>query len=123
MSATDTAKEVVRIATTAGLSKDVIDLMEKKLSLLTSENSELKTKVSALEIEVRQLRGQLANSQPVGGAFVENMGVLWKKRAKGFEPHPYCNECSHHPVMSLIGIVWACSHQHTAPETVQPPSA
>jgi hypothetical protein len=65
MSATDTAKEIIRIGSTAGLSKDVIDLMEKKLALLTSENAELKTKVSAFEIEVRQLRRQLEDFQPV----------------------------------------------------------
>src|ERR1017187_10371729 len=65
MSATDTAKEVIRIASTAGFSKDVIDLMDKKLSLLTSENAELKKKVSAFEIEVRQLRRQLEDFQPV----------------------------------------------------------
>jgi len=65
MSATDTAKEIIRMASTAGLSKDVIDLMTTKMDFLTSENTELKTKVGALEIEVRQLRGQLANSQPI----------------------------------------------------------
>ena len=37
MSVSDTAKEVVRIASTAGVAKDVIDLMEKKLAILTSE--------------------------------------------------------------------------------------
>lgn len=41
MSATDPAKEVVRIAGTAGLSEDVIDLMDKKISLLANENAEL----------------------------------------------------------------------------------
>jgi hypothetical protein len=64
MSATDIAREVIRMATTAGLSKDIIDLMDKKMALLTNENTELKTKVGALEIEVRQLRGQLGNTHP-----------------------------------------------------------
>src|ERR1039458_1548888 len=121
MSAADTAKDIIRIGTTAGLSKDVIDLLEKKCALLVEENTALTTKVSRLEIENRQLRTKLSNSQPPAGGFVENMGVLWKRRAKGFEPNPYCNECSHHPVMSQIGMVWVCSHRHTAPETVQPP--
>jgi hypothetical protein len=123
MSATDTAKEVIRIASTAGLSKDVIDLMDKKLALLTSENAELKTKVSAFEIEVRQLRSQLAYSQPVGGGLVENMGVFWKRTTKGFEPNPYCSECSHHPVMRVVIEDWVCSQGHSAPHNVHPPVA
>jgi hypothetical protein len=65
MSAIDTAKEIVRMGSTAGLSKDVIDLMEKKLALLTGELSDARTRISALEIENRQLRGQLEDSQPV----------------------------------------------------------
>jgi hypothetical protein len=64
MSASDTAKEVIRIATTAGLSKDVIDLQAAKLHILVEENAELSTKVSRLEIENRQLRTQLENFQP-----------------------------------------------------------
>src|SRR5262245_18002790 len=63
--AVDTAREVIRMATTAGLSKDVIDLMEKKIALLTFENADLKTKVSALETEVSEFRNQFAN--PHGG--------------------------------------------------------
>jgi regulator of replication initiation timing len=73
MSAIDTAKEVVRIASTAGLDKDVIDLMEKKIALLTGEigdltqkNTVLSTKVSSLEIENVQLRTLLGKPQPVG---------------------------------------------------------
>src|SRR5205807_6785173 len=65
MSAIDTAKEIVRITSTAGLSKDVIDLLEKKVSLLTekittleTENSELKTKTAHLEKELKRLRPQ-----------------------------------------------------------------
>jgi hypothetical protein len=65
MSATDIAKEVVRIANTHGLSKDVIDLMEKKLALLTSENTELSAKVGVMEIELRQLRTLLDHQHPV----------------------------------------------------------
>ena len=126
MSATDTAKEVIRIASTAGLSKDVIDLMDKKLALLTSENAELKTKVSSFEIEVRQLRGQLEHLQPVAGGFHEFAGVLWKRTSKGFEPFPYCKECSHHPVMigqpPLVNppAIWQCSNRHVAPYAGRP---
>jgi hypothetical protein len=72
MSAMDTAKEIVRLGSTAGLSKDVIDLMEKKLVLLTDElevsnrkNVSLETKVSKLEIENAQLRAQINNPQAI----------------------------------------------------------
>jgi hypothetical protein len=51
----------VRLRMTAGLAKDVIDLMEKKLSLLTEENTMLAAKVSQLEVENGQLRAQLKN--------------------------------------------------------------
>ncbi len=79
MSATDIAKEVVRIVNTHGLAKDVIDLLEKKLALLVEENATLSTKVSRLEIENAQLRTQLKNEQP-------SMGVLWKRTDTGVEP-------------------------------------
>jgi len=59
------AKDAIRIATTAGLSKDVIDLLEKKIVLLTeqittleTENANLKRKAAELEEEVERLRPQ-----------------------------------------------------------------
>lgn len=143
MSAFDTAKEIVRIGSTAGLSKDVIDLLEKKLALITGEleisqrktvslESQmlvLTTKATKLEIENRQLRAQLHNSPPVVGALQESMGVLWKRTATGFEPHPYCNECAHHPVMFanpppevMDPMFWQCSSNHKAPYSAKPPA-
>ncbi|MBI5772791.1 MAG: hypothetical protein HZA89_03485 [Verrucomicrobia bacterium] len=65
MSATDIAKEVVRIVNTHGLAKDVIDLLEKKLALIVQENATLTTKVSRLEIENSQLRAQIQHTHPV----------------------------------------------------------
>lgn len=70
MSALDTAKEIGRIASTASLGKDVIDLLEKKVALLTeqitsltenlalseSENLNLRQKVYDLEQEIDRLR-------------------------------------------------------------------
>src|SRR5438876_10123240 len=73
MSALDTAKEVVRMASTAGLAKDVIDLMEKKLALLTEEVSVLTAKVSKLEIENGQLRAQLHHSPQVARADIPDI--------------------------------------------------
>jgi hypothetical protein len=129
MSAIDTAKEIVRIGTTAGLSKDVIDLQAAKLDILVKENAELSTKVSRLEIENSQLRGQLKNTQPVMDGFHEFAGVLWKRTANGFETFPYCNECVHHPIMSpmpphglsIHPMHWECSARHRAPYS-NPPS-
>jgi DNA-binding MarR family transcriptional regulator len=64
------AKDVIRLVTTAGLGKDVIDLLEKKVALLTekigtlekeksvlqTENANLKQKVYDLEQELDRLR-------------------------------------------------------------------
>src|SRR6266496_1793398 len=65
MSALETAKEIGRMAATATLSKDVIDLFEKKVALLTeqvsaleTENANLKRKAAELEKEVERLRPQ-----------------------------------------------------------------
>jgi DNA-binding transcriptional ArsR family regulator len=59
----DIAKEAIRIATTAGLSKDVIDLLKEKIGLLTeqvttleTENTNLKQKVANLEQEIEHIR-------------------------------------------------------------------
>jgi predicted RNase H-like nuclease (RuvC/YqgF family) len=63
MSALDTAKEIGRMAATATLGKDVIDLFEKKVALLTeqvaaleAENAELKKKVENFEHELASLK-------------------------------------------------------------------
>jgi hypothetical protein len=68
VSVKDTAKELVRIAGIAGVSKDIIDLMETKLDLLAGEvedlankNAALEARVSQLEIENSQLRTQIQN--------------------------------------------------------------
>jgi chromosome segregation ATPase len=71
MSVAETAKEVVRLASTAGLAKDVIDLMEKKLALITGEldeatrkNTLLEQRISQLASENNQLRNKVSASQP-----------------------------------------------------------
>src|ERR1035437_6624231 len=102
MSAYDTAKDIVRIGITAGLSNEVIGLLEKKATLLAEENATLAAKVSRLEVENIQLRTQVKNSQPVFGGLQENMGVLWKRAQTGFENIPYCRECKGHPLMTPI---------------------
>ena len=123
MSAFDTAKEIVRIGSTAGLSKDVIDLLEKKATLLAEKIADLEKENGQLKTENVQLRIQLQRTQPIG--FKESMGVLWKQTATGFEAHPYCKECESHPVMTpkhRAGI-WSCgTGEHHAPLSVKPPT-
>ena len=63
MSAIDTAKEIGRIAAATTLGKDVIDLLEKKITLLTeqittleTENANLKKKITDVEQEIDRFR-------------------------------------------------------------------
>jgi len=65
MSAADTVKDVVRIANTAGLAKDAIDLLEKKSTLLTDQVAALENENAQLKLENIKLRQQLQNHQPV----------------------------------------------------------
>jgi len=73
MGATDTIKEFARIATTAGLTKDVIDLLDKKASLLAEqvvaleqENTTLLRENRNLKLENENLKTQLQNARPKG---------------------------------------------------------
>ena len=65
MNPLEVAKDIINIGTTAGLKKDVIDLQATKLRILTDELVEARTRISALEIENRQLLAQLQEIQPV----------------------------------------------------------
>ena len=76
MSATDIAKEIVRIANTAALSKDVIDLLEKKLALMTEETDGLRSKASHLEVENADLKTQIQRLQPGDALPKETADVL-----------------------------------------------
>ena len=62
------------MASTAGLAKDVIDLMEKKLALITGEldeatgkNALLQQRISQLETENAQLQQKTSTSDPLAG--------------------------------------------------------
>ncbi len=59
----DKAKEIVtsivEMATTAGIKKDVIDLLKEKVTVLASQLTEAQAKVANLEIENAQLRAQV----------------------------------------------------------------
>lgn len=71
MSALDTVKELGRMATTATLSKDVIDLfsqkvalLEKQVATLEQENAALKSEKTNLEKKVVDLEQELARLSP-----------------------------------------------------------
>ena len=51
-----TTRDVIRIVTTAGLGKDVIDLLERKVSLLAEELDAFRAKARNLEAENAMLR-------------------------------------------------------------------
>lgn len=64
MSAIDTAKEIARIASTASLGKDVIDLLEKKIALLAEQLTTLETESANLKQKVASLEEQLTRVPP-----------------------------------------------------------
>lgn len=70
MNASEIAKDAIRLATTHGLSKDVIDLMEKKLALLTENMTFLSDENKTLKAENMNLSYKLAefNKKAVGMA-------------------------------------------------------
>jgi hypothetical protein len=79
MSTSNFAKEIARIGTTAGLSKDVVDLLQTNLSLLSdktrdleSENAVLKSNVAELEAEAAKLRAQIRDLNPVSHGLSED---------------------------------------------------
>jgi DNA-binding MarR family transcriptional regulator len=64
MSAIDTAKEIARIASTASLGKDVIELLEKKVGLLAEQITTLETENADLKQKVANLDQQFAGARP-----------------------------------------------------------
>jgi FtsZ-binding cell division protein ZapB len=73
INATETVKDFIRVAQTAGLSKDVIDLLEKKVALLAEQVASLEQENSTLLRENRNLhlvnedlKKQLDNARPKG---------------------------------------------------------
>lgn len=65
MDLTNIAKDAIRIASTAGLSKDVIDLLTAKITLLDEKLVETKAAFSDVMLENQKLRKQLDDMQPV----------------------------------------------------------
>lgn len=76
MSAIATAKEIAKIAVTAGLSSEIIDLLEKKSVLLTEqvallerEKSELISENANFKAKIKELEQKLADLSPPPGGF------------------------------------------------------
>jgi len=67
MSAIDTAKEIARIAVTAGLSSEIIELLEKKGVLLTEQVAVLERENAQLKAKVKELEQKLADLSPTPG--------------------------------------------------------
>jgi regulator of replication initiation timing len=61
MGGAEIAKDAIRIATTAGLSKDVIDLLKEKIALLTEQIATLEQEKSALQAENSHLKQKIEN--------------------------------------------------------------
>lgn len=122
-------KEIIRIGTTAGLSKDVIDLLQTKLAIVTEEfailseeNLRLKAENADLQHENIQLKQKLADLDPEQGLFTESMGALWKRSEDGYEPFPYCPDCERHPVMIHFADFFLCSRcDLQVPDQAKPP--
>jgi regulator of replication initiation timing len=85
MSATETVKEIVRIANTAGLAKDVIDLLQVKAALLTEQVATLEEDHTTLSSENRNLKlenetllKQLQNARPYADRLDETTEKILK---------------------------------------------
>jgi len=76
MSAIDTAKEIARIASTASLGKDVIDLFEKKVALLAEQVTTLETENANLKQKVANFEQQLAGVRPKGKLHPDAIKIL-----------------------------------------------
>jgi len=96
----DSIEKLITEHGSATIQRSHIALLKEQMTHLASENKELKTKVSAFEIEVRQLRRQLQDNQTV---------------AQPGESCPYCRrttgqlvELTKHPVFFMQG--WKVGH-------------
>lgn len=78
MGTSDIAKDAIRAIQTAGLSKDVIDLLEKKISLLAEENTSLKAENSELRKKLDEFETKQPYSAPRPDGFDENTDNILK---------------------------------------------
>ena len=120
MGGLEIAKEIVRIGSTAGLNKDVVDLLERKSLLLAERVASLERENAELSAQIAQLLERLL---PPG--FVESDGLLWKRTDSGYEARPYCPVCASaiHPVLMEPGSQgnWVCPANHRFSYDRKPP--
>ncbi|MBB5353976.1 hypothetical protein HNR46_004247 [Haloferula luteola] len=107
MGLSDTAKDAIRLATTAGLGKDVIDLLTQKVTLLDEKLIEAnlsleqsRLKISELIAENKELRGKLNDSAGIDDGlddecrsilfyfFETDQGFTIDQIARHFDLHP-----------------------------------
>ncbi len=72
------AKDAIRIVTTAGLSKDVIDLLKEKISLLAEQNATLEKENVVLKLKLYDLEQELTNLKPKTRRFEQGTERLLK---------------------------------------------
>lgn len=71
MGALDTVKEIGRITITSGLSKEIIELLEKKTVLLAEQVATLETENANLKEKVKNLEQELERVRPKGDRLEE----------------------------------------------------
>lgn len=95
MNPLEIAKEIFGIAVNAGVKKDVVDLLEKKVGLLTEEIATLKTENANLKAKLYDLEQELNRAKPkrdlqddtikVLKLFFENDGLTVSQIAGGLK--------------------------------------
>ena len=76
MGALDTVKDIGRLASTATLSKDVIDLLKEKITLLTEQIATLQKENTDLKAKVYELEQELKSVKPKGDLAADTVRVL-----------------------------------------------
>lgn len=108
---------IIEKAQSIAPTKAHLDMLNEALRRVGEERDEALRQCAVLESRLLRLE------RPE--AMKENMGVLWKRSATGFERMPYCRECVTHPIMMQAPpsrpMFWMCSEGHQAPLSVNPP--
>jgi DNA-binding MarR family transcriptional regulator len=109
MSALDTAKEIGRIASTASLGKDVIDLLEKKVALLTEQVTALETENANLKQKVYDLEQELDRLRPGQGGLEEGAEKILLILFSSLDPTPSLEQMA-----SRLGVSKGIAQYHAA---------
>ncbi|MCG8601077.1 MAG: bZIP transcription factor [Verrucomicrobiales bacterium] len=116
MSAANIAKDAIRIAHTAGLSKDVIDLLERKITLLSDQVTSLETENASLQAKIDQLEREPRDDAPI----LKHRGVAFHRRKDGsIEDTVYCPKCESPLFSASSSIPMTCHCGFVAPFKVR----